>query len=366
MTKSSDLKQLLTHPVIVVFLTMKWRQYNWLYWVNLAFFFYFAGLFLLHIVADYYKISDHPFFSMCTYYLLTIVLILSFLRELFQLCTQTLKYFKSIDNYLELALMGITFFLLLDLDIPNLYQRKRELWSVSIILLSFELMAMLGRHPYFSTRVVMLKTVCYNFFSAFLSYSLLIVAFATSFYILFDTDTNAQDEVNEENFGNLGKSIFKTIVMLTGEFDSSSINFNSFFISKVLFVFFIIMMNLILLNLLNGLAVNDTQAIRNDAELFGYIARTEYIRNIEIALNINDLPLRLMNMLWHSSKPDFSQTEKYKFMFYPNKNSLFCSVKSKYDDGCHTYYKHMTLNSETIETLNEIITEKKKIYRKNC
>jgi hypothetical protein len=56
-----------------------------------------------------------------------------------------------------------------------------------------------------------------------------------------------------------GRAIIKTIIMLTGEFEASSIDFHQNALSYLIFVLFLFFMSIVVLNLLNGLAVSDTQ-----------------------------------------------------------------------------------------------------------
>jgi hypothetical protein len=67
--------------------------------------------------------------------------------------------------------------------------------------------------------------------------------------------------------------------MMIGEFDASDMSFDdgSYFV----FLFFVFMMTLVLMNLLNGLAVSDTQAIKNDAELVAYKSKVKLVYHFE-------------------------------------------------------------------------------------
>lgn len=55
------------------------------------------------------------------------------------------------------------------------------------------------------------------------------------------------------------KLFLQAVVMLTGEFDASNIHFKQNATSYVLFVIFVFLISTVLNNLLNGLAVSDTQ-----------------------------------------------------------------------------------------------------------
>jgi hypothetical protein len=86
-------------------------------------------------------------------------------------------------------------------------------------------------------------------------------------------------------------SVFKTVVMLTGEFDAASIPFVSFpGTSHIVFVLFVFLIAIVLFNLLNGLAVSDTQAIRDDAEVVSYVARVKLLSHIETVFQSPSLP----------------------------------------------------------------------------
>nr|CAD7194908.1 unnamed protein product [Timema douglasi] len=146
---------------------------------------------------------------------------------------------------------------------------RQPLAAISILVSWAELVLLIGRHPLLSTNIEMLKRVSWNFLKFLAWYSILIVAFALSFYTLFRDCSGSVCQNSEDNFFmDPGMSVFKTVVMLTGEFDASSIPFVSFpGTSHVVFMLFVFLIAIVLFNLLNGLAVSDTQAIKNDAEL---------------------------------------------------------------------------------------------------
>lgn len=79
----------------------------------------------------------------------------------------------------------------------------------------------------------------------------------------------------------LYKSCLFSVVMLTGEFDASDIKFNKNVYSYAIFLIFVFMISTVLFNLLNGLAVSDTQAIKSEAELMNFIYRAELMSRYE-------------------------------------------------------------------------------------
>jgi hypothetical protein len=81
-------------------------------------------------------------------------------------------------------------------------------------------------------------------------------------------------------------SVMKTFVMMMGEFQSESLasgmaNSRTYFFLFALFIFIIAM---VLLNLLTGLAVSDTQAIKSNAEQLSVVSRIRLIYEMESTL----------------------------------------------------------------------------------
>lgn len=69
--------------------------------------------------------------------------------------------------------------------------------------------------------------------------------------------------------------------MMTGELDSSNINFNANVFSYLFFLVFVIMISTVMFNLLNGLAVSDTQAIQSEAELINSLHMINVILRLD-------------------------------------------------------------------------------------
>jgi hypothetical protein len=144
-------------------------------------------------------------------------------------------------------------------------------------------------------------------------YVTLLIAFAFSFYILFK---GSSEQGGAEIFANPRISLLKTIVMFTGEFEASSLSFDTLpFTSHVIFLLFVVLVAIILLNLLNGLAVNDTGVIRKDAERLSLAARANLISRIE----------GLVNALPKFLKPDIELKEEM-FEIYPNRKNKIASA----------------------------------------
>ncbi|GBP06942.1 Transient receptor potential cation channel protein painless [Eumeta japonica] len=300
MTRNEELKPLLKHPVITSFLYLKWQRISCLFYANITFYSLLWLCLILYILLGYgvedeqtSRTNGIKTLNVITRVGVVIGLILLIFRELFQMLVSPIRYLKSFENLMEIALIVVTAWIVCtdsDKESP-----KQQLSAVAILLSSAELVLLIGQFPSLSTNIVMLRTVSWNFFKFILWYCILIIAFALSFYTLFrkakeDKDQKAPDpnktgndeEEEEDFFEDPGRSLFKTIVMLTGEFDAGSIKFSTFpFTSHVIFIVFVFMIPIVLFNLLNGLAVSDTQEIRADAELVGHISRIKLISYFE-------------------------------------------------------------------------------------
>ncbi|XP_049864874.1 transient receptor potential cation channel protein painless [Pectinophora gossypiella] len=301
MTRNEDLRPLLKHPVITSFLYLKWQRLSCLFYANITFYSLLWLSLILYIIWGYgveKKQSDAiEVLNVVTHIGAVIGLILLVVRELFQLLVSPTRYLQSIENWMEIALIVVTAWIVCYDSAQE--STKQQLSAVAILLSSAELVLLIGQFPTLSTYIVMLKTVSWNFFKFLLWYFILIIAFALSFYTLFrnvveDSDqtppnpnnTGKEKEDEEEDFfEDPGRSLFKTIVMLTGEFDAGSIKFSTFPVtSHIIFIVFVFMIPIVLFNLLNGLAVSDTQEIRADAELVGHISRIKLISYFESVL----------------------------------------------------------------------------------
>jgi hypothetical protein len=74
-------------------------------------------------------------------------------------------------------------------------------------------------------------------------------------------------------------SLLKTVVMMIGDFDASSMSFDNG--SCFVFLLFVFLMTIVSMNLLNSLAISDTQAIKKDAELVAHKSRVKLLYHLE-------------------------------------------------------------------------------------
>ncbi|XP_076230831.1 transient receptor potential cation channel family member painless [Calliopsis andreniformis] len=285
LANNSSLKHLLKHPLLSLFLYLKWQKIRCILYVNFIFYFLLCVLLNAYVVFASYNNIDRRILtnsseqvkeeaiestSLNVLQILTgFTLAILVIREILQVISSPCHYVSKFDNWLEVILIFFGFWLLYDAQVPV---------AVVVILLSaWELVIVIGQHPWMSTDIEMFKKVSINFMRFLFLYGFLILSFALAFFALFK---------NDDNFPDIGHSLFKTIIMLTGEFDANDIPFVSYpILSRLVFVLFVFLIAIVLFNLLNGLAVSNTADILSKAELVGLITRIQlvtYIENIAI------------------------------------------------------------------------------------
>lgn len=96
----------------------------------------------------------------------------------------------------------------------------------------------------------MLRNVAYHVLQFTFLFSILIIAFAFSFYLLFNkyseisaAEDSALAQDDSAFFSNFGLSIIKIIVMLTGELDDGRMKFEIFTVTRhLIFLLFVLLM----------------------------------------------------------------------------------------------------------------------------
>ncbi|XP_034246439.1 transient receptor potential cation channel protein painless isoform X2 [Thrips palmi] len=259
------MQELLTHPLLTSYLHLKWRRVKAVYIVSSL---------ILHLV----------FSLLVTFYAILRDVKFGGLVDLLDgnrasgdaAGTDATPKISEWDVQCSFALMGVLIFYSV-WELLRVWPRLPHFFSLNdfLAVVSIPVLAML-----IATNLQVL-----------LSYGVLMAAFALSFYILFHNCSSGTgqcvqggDDDDDEFFHNPFTSIFKTFVMLTGEFDASSLPFKAFpGTSHVLFLLFVFLVSIVLFNLLLGLAVSDTAVIRKDAELWAYVTRAEHLYFTEIA-----------------------------------------------------------------------------------
>ncbi|XP_014673121.1 PREDICTED: transient receptor potential cation channel subfamily A member 1 homolog [Priapulus caudatus] len=340
-------EHLLSHPLVTMLLKRKWARFGrWLYYSNL-----FVFLIYLSFLTSYLIITDPPFtyrmqmlansadnqtkfnctnldgidspprssmFENVAKVAIMILAAVFVLKEVFQICAFRKRYI-ALENLVEWG--SFISALLLVIDFTNCSKQTgiREDWqwqlgAIAIFLAWIDLILFIQKVPQFGIYVVMFTWIFSTFCHFFVVFFLFIVAFALAFYVLLQNQLPFRDPWN---------SILKTTIMMIGEFEYDAL-FNSgstdegqivhYEITYVIFVIFIMIMTILIMNLLVGLAVDDIKEVQNNAVLRRLAMQVELTLGVE-----NLLPhwLRKKFIVKEIAvSPNLYKTHKWTRIFY--------------------------------------------------
>lgn len=285
---NKELHDLIKHPVLFSFILLKWGKLSMLFYINFVMFSMFMLSLIFFIV--YSQTNDQDNRIKDVFFGLSIVSVaMLIVRELLQCIFSFKNYFKSKMNWFELVLIGLSIFVLLDLFDDNV---QRIIRGFTILLAATEFLTLAGTLPNLSvsTHMVILKTVILTFLKSIALYSILLFAFALCFFTIFgpeispnsnSTVTLVNDSKTSDNgFTNPGVAVIKTLVMLTGEFEFGSLDIHHSY-NYIIFVLFVFLITIVLFNLLNALAVSDTQIIKAEGQLTDLMQRISVLNKYE-------------------------------------------------------------------------------------
>ena len=286
---NEELRVLVNHPVLSSFLFLKWSKLSFLFYTNLAVFSIFMIFFVAFIVlcqSEAFKNEDPGLGYKALEIVSVVSIVILMVRELFQFLLSYKHYIRNPMNWFEIVLIVLAWIVFLRIESFD-NENQRLLRAILILFAAFEFLQIVGTLPFLSvsTHMVILKRVSITFLKSIALYSILLLSFGLSFFMLFGDDQNVDErserstknETELENktkgdtgsdyskFKSPGISIVRVFVMLTGEFDASDLDLDGKVVCLI-FTLFVFLVTIVLFNLLNALAVSDTQAIkrRND------------------------------------------------------------------------------------------------------
>ncbi|KFB41718.1 AGAP001011-PA-like protein [Anopheles sinensis] len=278
--QSKELKPLLIHPVIHTFIMVKWMRLSHMNYLNLVLTILTAVVFgSFSLTACSYTTPNETLLWGCV----MAVLLLSG-REILQMMFLRKSYI-SYENVLDIgnivAMICVLYF-----------GYNGLVCSLVVIRLAWQGTFQLGSLPFnsISTTLYMFKTVSINFLKSFLLFIPLIGAFVYAFYLSYNEspagrairDACTEDYCAEKNFNRFHtfwNATIKTLVMTTGELEASTLELD---IGKmVLFLLFLFIAPIVIMNLINGLAVSDIAAIREEAELISISKKVTLLEQYE-------------------------------------------------------------------------------------
>ncbi|EDS35492.1 conserved hypothetical protein [Culex quinquefasciatus] len=145
--------------------------------------------------------------------------------------------------------------------------------SVTVFLSWFNLLLFLQRFDQVGLYVVMFLEILQTLIKVLTVFSILIIAFGLSFYILLSKIKSHQ--ANHQSFSSIPMSLVRTFSMMLGEMDFLGTYVQPYYSSElpypipsfIILSLFMILMPILLMNLLIGLAVGDIESVRRNAQL---------------------------------------------------------------------------------------------------
>lgn len=346
--KNRNVEKLLLHPVIDSFLQIKWKKIDYLVYLNLLIYFCFM-IFLGSFIILFFKRTEsigsnaamnssefgemnetlammpkgkpdminlllgidsneddskakrsieHPknwnhrfrahFNNNAIYYRICVIgSFFMLIYEIIQCATSFKSYFFKIENWLDLTLITLSYFVLIasfDIDPENF----KKLRAVTILVMAAQTMQLIAKVSFLSMSLHMaiFKRVCVTFIKTIALYLILILAFAMAFYTLNSpaavkaANRYRGDKDDSDVFADPLTAIIITVRMMLADFEYVNIESGDYFQSFI-FLLFIVLITVVLFNLLNALAIRDTRQITVEAELIAAKKRISILNSFE-------------------------------------------------------------------------------------
>lgn len=249
MSNSKELRHLLNHPLIFSFISFKQDSTLKLLYVH----FLITLIFSIMFVTNLYLM----FFSESNARVKSAFLILSWLSIVYFIVCELVKPLRTFLMWrvfnLGFIVISVSCIIIGSFD-PEMYY-SRIIAAFTILLWGIKLTVLIGSLPvqFLATPVLMLQEVLSTFLRSCLPYFFLVTSFALAFYML---DFYALSKKG------IVEAILKTIVVSTGEFNESDIDYRHDPFAKAFFLIFVVFVSIVLMNLLSALAIYDTQVCR--------------------------------------------------------------------------------------------------------
>ncbi|XP_011172017.2 transient receptor potential channel pyrexia-like [Solenopsis invicta] len=285
---ASDIKQLaiLQHPVVETFLRLKWEKLRIFFFLLTLIHLFFAislsfyGLMFAQNDADHAVTRRIVAFWSCIFLFYNTI----------QVILEPKNYLRQLEIWLSLIcailslITSIAGEFVVKCSKEEIESRHCMDWvlhfiSIAILLNWMQMMLLISRVLMWGDYALMFYTVLKNILKVLLAFSSMIIGFALSFAVSFH---------GNDRFDNFWRSIIKTMVMMMGEYEYEELfdtkNSESTFLpvtSRIVFIVFIMLANIVLINLMIGLAVNDIQGLEKEGHIRRLKKQAEFVAHLE-------------------------------------------------------------------------------------
>lgn len=308
------LKHLLEHPLVYIYIMLKWQ-------CVLKYYF-----FLIVVKSIFYMLID---FLIYVDSFNSVIVLFALLIQILVFCHKFSKYKLELRRYTINFILKFLILLHLGLilfsKLINEHYLCKQISAFLIIFTSVSVQLTIGYHLKLTKWTAMIKRVFISFSKLILFFMVPIIAFAMAFKLLFSVDKTEKPENVDADFSSFFKSIFKIFIFLGGD-----IGDNEFYgvASYVLFLLFTISMSIILLNFLTGVAVSDIKGIEEQSTIIAFQSVIEFIEDAETnCLTVFDKMSILKKIIEPRLKPKICLEKENKFScgihFYINSEKQF-------------------------------------------
>jgi ankyrin repeat protein len=260
-------RELLKHPVTLCFINLYYVHFTVCNFIKL--FLYFISLLLLafNVILVIFGLQTTVLlFATYEAVIISYFLLFSWFSNV--------RCFRTWEIFLSLPMLLHAF------GSANDDYRNYWIWTHVVVICHLlawlKLVVMIGRLPWEVVKKEMFKRVSCTFLKYMAGYYSLLITLPFTVFLYFKVSSIQAHHVG---ISELFHSILTPIVMFTGEFNFANIRFELLPVtSHVIFLLCVFLGPIILLNLLNGLAVYDTQELRRDAETMTLVAKVRIIK----------------------------------------------------------------------------------------
>ena len=260
---NKQFQPLISHPALANYIEIKYKKFQALHSLNFSIFFIFLLIKMASVLL--YITYEHQ-----ALYILSITYSLCPTYVLVRECIQIKKfygwnYIRNNENWVEILLIFLGF-----LGVLAMFTDEEvALKGVSGFFMIFAITELLFLLAKISTQTRVTMKMFSAVANIYMKLSLLILivvaGFSYSFYLIFalpaDQHNNAEDY---NNFQGARYAFVKTLIMLTGEFDASSILLLDF--HKFIFTVVFVLVAVTIFNFLNALAFGEIASLKSSAD----------------------------------------------------------------------------------------------------
>ncbi|KAG8199670.1 hypothetical protein JTE90_022120 [Oedothorax gibbosus] len=310
-------EHLLSHPLCESLLHRKWKHYGrYVYYSNLLVFVLFLIFLTGYVVTavppcpiseggeidpkccSLSNYTCQPYIGKCEVEVeqlfpqtcrnfIYVLAVIHLLKEVYQIHQNGRRYL-NLENILEWSCYVSAILFVADLTECSQQTGIREVWqwelgALCVFSAWMVLLMFISKFPFLGIYVIMFFQIFCTFVNFSFVFFLFVVAFALGFYTLLQ---------NQNPFETPWESIIKTGVMMIGEIEfdgifndpDNKLHFKG--PTYALFVIFLLIMAVIIMNLLVGLAVDDIKGVQEKAELKRLAMKVELVLTVERILPV--------------------------------------------------------------------------------